>query len=422
MTTGTTNDDRRYQLYDSNGNLATVGPTWFRQWTGGDKHTPRSPYSPVVIFDHRNNKWRNYKARSKPPKRASNEEHPYSVYASYLNKSFFRNHQVVFPYSDYTGPVGGGLAPGGLGDNWTALDQYSLIGKLRDKVGGSDFNLAVFLAEGNEALRMIGDTAIKLSKGITYARHGDFVNVFRVLFGNRVEPPKRFKFRVPDREIASRWLELQYGWKPLLSDIHGGAEFLAHQLNVPLQQVTRVSRQRVVSLDSPPIGGAYSRYVNYGLFVRSSIKAIISEVNVPQLVGLTDPLSVIWEKTPWSFVADWAIPIGSWLQSRGLQQALTGTFVQTTKNWYEGKGIRSIDPDRVYEIAPDPRVTLWARETRLVRTVSSSLNVPYPTVKPLGKVASWGHAANGIALLTQVFGKKLYGKRPSGFYGDGPGS
>jgi hypothetical protein len=43
----------------------------------------------------------------------------------------------------------------------------------------------------------------------------------------------------------------------------------------------------------------------------------------------------------------------------------------------------------------------WERNIVVTRTVSTSLDVPLPSWKPLSQVASWKHCANAVALLVQ---------------------
>lgn len=119
------------------------------------------------------------------------------------------------------------------------------------------------------------------------------------------------------------------------------------------------------------------------------------EVNVPQLVGLMDPLSVAWELVPFSFVLDWFLPIGSWLSARGLSQAMTGTFVTTKRIWVQGYAPYRIVGSSTW--GADYYKSYYA----LDRTISSELDVPLPSIKPLNKALSWKRAANALALLAQ---------------------
>jgi hypothetical protein len=70
-------------------------------------------------------------------------------------------------------------------------DQLALIGKLKEKVQGSDFNLAIFLAEANESLHMIADTAYRLGGAITSVKKGNLRAAVRYLFQGTDRKPKQ---------------------------------------------------------------------------------------------------------------------------------------------------------------------------------------------------------------------------------------
>lgn len=281
---------------------------------------------------------------------------------------------------------------------WNGNDDLNLIGKLREKVAGSDFNLGVFLGEGHEALKMITSAATTLYRAVRALRKGDLVGAAAVMKMTR-GTASAYKMKKKD-PIGSRWLELQYGWMPLLQDIHGGAEFLAHHLNVPYAVSYRVRRK---------VGGKYTvsplaQAVDVKCYTSCQIIARIEEVDVPTLSGLLNPLSVAWELVPFSFLADWVLPVGNYLDARGLASALTGTFVTTRKNYFASSvGGHQPSVDTTYS-----NVLIRDLNLTISRTVSTTLNVPLPNVKTFGQVTSWKHAANALALLsTSVVGQRI---------------
>lgn len=279
--------------------------------------------------------------------------------------------------------------------NWTSNDDLALYGKLREKVAGSDFNAGVALAELPQSLALIADAAIRIRKGLNALKRGNLPEAIKQLAGHkRARKIPKGTTVSNSKTVQSNWLELQYGWRPLLQDVYGGAELLSHHLSVPIQQVLRVSKQAKGYLDR---GSSYVVPASSEVLTKKRLKAIISERDVPQLIGLTDPLSVIWEKVPYSFVVDWFIPIGNYLSARGLSQALKGTFVLSTLNTSKGSGAVFSGIDATVDSLSGPLD--WTKGN-LSRTVSSTLQIPLPSFKPLMKVASWQHCANAIALLT----------------------
>lgn len=380
MTTGSRVVDKR--------GYGGAGSLFQKTWTGTDYPSTKPNFTNIPYIG-RNGRRYIRKVWVKKPRRFYVVDHPYSCEIKDMNMCLFTTGPSYYvgknvPYGAFGNTVYGRY----LGsDIWSANDDLALLSQLRGRVAGSDFNAGVFLGEGHQVLRMIGDSALKIAKSLRCLKKGNLRGASVALTGKAYDPKTG--------KVANNWLELQYGWLPLLSDVHGGALFLAHHLNTPLQTTVRVNRSQKAEMretssqagNSPDISRIHSR---------GYIKAILKEKDVAQLSGLTDPVSIAWELVPYSFVVDWFIPIGSWLSARGLRSALTGTFVTTRMVTWEGLGYGDYISGRYYS-APGS----WAKMVSLNRTISSSLQVPLPDFKPLGKVLSWQHAANAVALLTQ---------------------
>lgn len=382
-------------------------------------------YDKFLVEGHYRTVWK------KPPRRAGVEYHSYSASWVEYNDPVM---QWGFPGSygnvGYTGTVHSAFGPPHIfGDPWSSNDDIALIGKLRTMLVGSDFHLGNFLGESHQALRLIADSATKIARSLKRLKRGNFMGATRALFGSRLSdweirarkrefyhrirkpmPPLR-KLTVADvatdAQVSSYWLELQYGWLPLLKDAQGAAEMLAHHLNTPLQLKVRVSRNAggvPGKTEHAPYFIANVRPVKIWITSRTSLIAILKEKDVAQLSGLTDYASVAWEVMPWSFVIDWFIPIGNWLGARGVSQGLTGTFVSS--HIYREE-YRTFDP--TVRMSPGgysvSSPSYFYREGNFARSVSNTLSVPLPTVKPLGKIASWLHCGNAVALLSQVASK-----------------
>jgi len=416
--------------YPSNGNPDIFAKLWERV----DREVDTAEGKRVIKTTYLE-KWLRRKAA---PARVTQAEHNYSYTIECRNdrKLVIRHHNSWPPYAVnsvtttcFKQQYGDGVSFGG---RWTSNDTIALQGKLREKIVGSDFDMGVFLGEGREALQMISRSATTIARALTALKSGDIRGVAKAL---QVTPPtnadrmrasilrararhirenaldrqlantpvgwipQKQGFTAYDRELSARWLELQYGWMPVVKDMYGAGCALAQQLNNPYVQTyrARLKRPLIANLATPNIALAQA-YTAYGID-RGQLVARIKEVNVPQLNGLVDPSSVLWELTPWSFVLDWVIPIGNYLQARGLAQSLTGTFI-TTLSTIEYFKCNSVATNK-YSI-PDP--PFWYRYWKLTgtRTVSTSLSTPPPRVKPLGEILSWKRAANALALLNQV--------------------
>lgn len=396
MTTGNkTSGSSVYVSTNSGGGLVKTNYTT-KSWTGTDyPKTVRSEkpqrFATRTLVMRRGGRLVEYEQPVKlyvpnhPPKRALVVEHPYSMSLSVRNDSIlnYKTHKFSPIYSG-TG-VNTGLADGVAFQYWGSNDDLTLLGRLREQVAGSSFNAGVFLGEGKEALSMIANAATRLAGAIRYVKRGNMPKAWSLLTHGTD------RFAPPSKVVASNWLELQYGWLPLLHDMEDGAKFLAHHHSYPLQHVVyaRLTKPGLVQSVSPD----NTKLLACKAYTSVQIKAILKEKNVVSLSGLTDLTSVAWELVPYSFVVDWAIPIGEYLQARGLAQSLSGTFVTSKKTYSSWSGAQNVGA----------LVTHWGKHSAvsitLTRTVSNSLSVPLPEVVPLNEMVSWKRAANALALL-----------------------
>jgi hypothetical protein len=399
MTTGSKTIDTRVSQAGVTGTLGTV---IVKIWDGGNQAkvtTNRPPSLKLgpqyityqawkfgkLVTVRQKLRLRKYAPNSYPPKRAQRDEHPYTMTLTRKNEAFFLfqgNRKFTTQGASYdVSPL--------LGNADAAL--LSAIGRLRTAVAGSDFNLGVSLGESKEAFQMIGDSATKIFNAYRKVRRGDFWGAASTLTGFR--GVRKSTAWSPGKDVASNWLQLQYGWLPLLKDVENGAQFLAHHYNVPLQKVVKVSARTKTNYGASSTSPANVGVLDIFHLQKVNIKAILREKDVVALAGLTDPLSIAWELTPYSFVVDWFIPIGNWLQARALSSALTGTFVISTLQ----KGVVN---GMVSNNGNQGDIPQWYSErVSMSRTISSSLGVPLPRVKTLGEAASVRHCINAIALL-----------------------
>lgn len=260
---------------------------------------------------------------------------------------------------------------------------------------GSDFDMSIFLGTSHQSLRMIGDTAIQLAQALRAIRKGDMAGAARGLTGGAGRHKKRPAPRTVD-EMSKRTLELRYGWLPLLQDLHDGAEFVAEQLNFPMVQRYRVSKIK----DQLPPKFVNGPTTSVG-WKRVGLIAIVKEnPSMIAKLGLTSPSNLAWELLPWSFVVDWALPIGDYLQARSFAGSLTGTFIRSTKTFgfQTGQVYNQTGPSINIVIPPGYN---YVKRVTFQRDILTSLPVPLPSVKPMNKVASMAHAINGVALLAQ---------------------
>lgn len=280
-----------------------------------------------------------------------------------------------------------------LGNRLDNNDMIRLMAKLVAQVRTHEFNAAVFLAEGKESLETIGSLAKRIGQAGFALRRGDFRSAARSL----ATSDRKLNAR---KSLHDNWLELQYGWMPMLKDIQSAAEYFAHVSNKPMRRIYRARVERKsVSLDSQ-----HPSLSQLGEAVRTINAKLINtedyQVQSAASLGFLDPEVVAWELVPYSFVADWFIPIGNYLETRAHVSRLNGLVVISRK-----------ELDRYTLLNQDYGSDFQPRfggggATQVKVSMSRSVeipSVPLPVFKPLKKALSYQHALNGLALVSAAF-------------------
>lgn len=292
----------------------------------------------------------------------------------------------------------------------TALKTSCLIAA-RNRLKAKKVDLGVAFAERKATAMTVGDTARRLAEAVKYLRRGMWRNAQREL-GIRYKD----RTRPAGSNWTNHWLQLQYGWKPLLADVYGSCDALSKRPNGDWRVTVKARRaeEDVFEYYAPKLGASYptGNYDAYhgkavrkrGVFTR--IDALPQNDLTISLVslGVTNPLLVAWELVPYSFVVDWFLPIGSWLDSldalAGYGQAWTSQSTKLETTWVD-KGLSYNWPN------PDSYIrNNWLGTKRIVNLSRSvSTGVPVPSFPRFKDPVSLGHMANGLSLLAQAFGR-----------------
>lgn len=218
----------------------------------------------------------------------------------------------------------------------------NLYGSLRRR---QDMALGILLVEFRESLGTIGrgiSTIARVMVALRKGRVSDALSALGDHFGGGVKTRKKVLNRDRTNRLrqkngekplshadyaSSMWLELQFGWLPILEDIFNLIEIMNGSLNSEGNGVlafngygevssTEVSQLLTNNLEMPEgesavfSGKCTVRYTcNATYKVSNDLASVLSQL------GLVNPLSVAWEVVPFSFVIDWFIPIGNWLDS-----------------------------------------------------------------------------------------------------------
>jgi len=293
--------------------------------------------------------------------------------------------------------------------------KYRAITDLRLKMKDQHVNLVQMYAERKQTADLFADTALKLYRALLNLKKGNVVEAAKSLgvtanrraFAAVSRNLRNGTGHEKEKQMSSAWLALQYGWKPLLDDCYGAAEQIA-------QSATRNQKVRAVSKKSATetVSGLYHDATYHYMDTNSCTETVtikyVCNYSVPTAnlhtlaqLGIINPLVVAWELAPWSFVVDWILPIGNYLNqidaTAGLQfdnGSLTTSVkrLATGVRFYEGP-----------EFSGGPFGTI--KKTVEDFSVNRQRLTSFPVVAALPDFKnpfSYGHLANAMALLSQL--------------------
>jgi len=324
-----------------------------------------------------------------------------NLYAYYYNPSYDA-------WAEYQGG-----AQGGVRTPWTDVSTQlnvpsdvtnKAILQARLNLKDQKVNLSTAFVERRQVVNLITDTARRLGSAINDLKHGRLPRSL----GKLKSVSKSLK------TAGQQWLELQYGWKPLLSDIKGSAEAL---VDADMKDTARYGAS---------VHGRASDVTNYiddrdGFFIYGGCPCHMyvnvntrysAKVNLNFLMdsaplvqaaalGLTNPAELIWEEIPYSFVADWFFPIGNYLSALDAEAGWT----------FRAGSIGEVVDSRSRIVLSENRDPHWNAGLQNVRVFGqaksrrrfydrTTLSVaPVPELPSVKKTLSTLHMSQALALL-----------------------
>jgi len=290
-----------------------------------------------------------------------------------------------------------------LPEVWDSNDELKLINKTAAKTRGSDFNLGNFVGESRQTIALVATTATRIAKMLHYLRDGNLYKAKKEITGVKVNSghvlSKKNRKPLTASNLSDAVLELQYGWRPLISDVHDSMQSLAVKLNGSFSTRVKTTRKTIANDVITIAGIKLFRVTTCRVEYRAYYNTPLS---TSTQFHLNDPLSVAWEVMPWSFVADWFLPIGDYLGGLDYFRSfnigdLWSTRVIEKRLSFAGNA-DSID----YIILSDSQ--FYRKEKYLLRdrVLTGTVDLPVPTFKSMKKALQPEHLLNAFALLTST--------------------
>lgn len=285
--------------------------------------------------------------------------------------------------------------------------ELKVLSKLTDDVRMHGFNAGIVLAELHQTTGLILTTLSGLKGIIQGAKAGNIAMVTRA-FAAMTSGKKLgtvANSAVKARDISGTILATYYGWFPLISDIYEAMRLMSnraseprfmlfrHGINGPLEKRTFVN-PGVYGLNDPA-----NKVLWQGHGRLSYVVEFYEVLSLARSLGLYNPALVLWEKTPWSFVVDWFIPISSYLDNLGVLPSLDCRYMRSelrVANYHSWSGHAWYE--RGYTATGG---SITGQNAKFTRTLGHQLQVPFPSLKKLGDVFSLAHIRNAAALIHQ---------------------
>lgn len=238
-----------------------------------------------------------------------------------------------------------GIAPGTGGDDGHIAGAATLAeNRLRSVVGGMSVNLAQALGERKQTANLLASSAKRLFEAGYAIRKGNLQAASELLglastmkvYNRFGRPVKHVRGREID--IGNVWLEYKYGWKPLMQDIYGSMDLLTRKLSASDGLSVEASGRAYDRQQSPP-GNVpkWSRLVDTSAKMSFVAHMEDEAAIIASASGISNPLLLAWELIPYSFVFDWLMPVGNYLEGLTAYDGFrlsNGCLTQKTSSTY----------------------------------------------------------------------------------------
>lgn len=203
-------------------------------------------------------------------------------------------------------------------------------------------NLAMFIGELDKSMGMMADKASRISSAAKDIRTGKFAKAARTL---GVRKPKKAK---RNKSFANNWLEFQYGWAPIVTDMAGILQHVhrgSRTLLVNARSRSTKTDRKISYLTSFQIEEAAAQHRLFVNWRHVQDRSVFEQVHLVfrpasgfwdqvSRLGFMDPATLAVDAVPLSFVLGWFVNICDLLSdmNRGLTlDYVTGSYTEYQK-------------------------------------------------------------------------------------------
>lgn len=278
--------------------------------------------------------------------------------------------------------------------------------KLRSELGSASMNLAEMWATRKQTIDMFTSTISRFAHAYRSLKRRDVKSAMAHL---GLDYRRKQHRHLRNMSAPQAWLELQYGWKPLIGDVWTAIDHPWDIVTGEVAKRSKSSRRGANSFKGNPLAGQHdtNAFLQAQITGQSKIKCTFSgsAYDAASRFGLTNGALLAWELLPYSFVVDWALPIGDYLEGLTLYSGMSFSEYSYTYRL-----------ERRYSLSANYSRVIPNRGTAIRSTqVGSSYIIQKNRIlsgfelHPLPKLKnpfSLNHMANALSLLATAFDRK----------------
>jgi hypothetical protein len=255
----------------------------------------------------------------------------------------------------------------------------------RNRLRQMKVQLGASLAEAVSTVDTVAQTAATLWEFLIRAKRASLNNAVTYLSG---------------RSPASTYLGVTYGWVPMIKSVFETAELLKY-IDKEKPLTLRASCKSHVKFNQTDEDGDHENQWAMSGGVRCSLEASVTSYALlnADTAGLINPAEIAWEVVPYSFVVDWGIPVGTFLQSLSATAGLNFSSGYTSV-WYQA------DVTRRVVSHPWWRKVMSNGEVCIGRYTTARIpHNGFPPAQLFGKENPFStpHVLNALALFGKLF-------------------
>lgn len=318
-----------------------------------------------------------------------------------------------------------GVAPS-VNPDLLSQAEVKALNKLRDKTDAADLDVGLWYAERRETAELFRDGAVgflNLARAISQKDYKKSAQVLKDAFGVSATPSgerarqrrvekwlKKELKKTPSlaqltyKSVENAWLGYNLGLSPLLDDLQGAHQALLRGTLPERMVIKSVSRHGVQEQgqDVQKFGSVMPWQVEttlshqHGYTVTLKASPLITEIARLQRLGLTNPLGTLYQATRLTFILDYFLKFGQYLEALNVPLGFM---------WVEGSWTHRIVTNVTFTCRSYGGNVAKGRWTRnhCQRKLYTNFPVPIPPLSLSGKDLTAKQATNtGVIALKSL--------------------